>query len=150
MKQLNKAQAVTMLIGALLMVVGAGIYVFTAQAFTAWLFAVGAVAFAAMQLQQTYEGRNITIKRLRRIMSIGDALFIISAALMLENTYNALLPHTILASSIEFLKRMSSLASDMASAHVRDECPSFSPKSHSGYAISSTTIDFRRSELPLS
>lgn len=92
MKQLNKAQAVTMLIGAFLMVVGAGIYVFTAQAFTAWLFAVGAVAFAAMQLQQTYEGRNITIKRLRRIMSIGDALFIISAALMLENTYNALLP----------------------------------------------------------
>lgn len=92
MKQLNKIQAVTMLLGALLMVVGAGIYVFTAQAFAAWLFAAGAVAFAAMQLQQTYNGRNITIKRLRKIMSAGDALFILAAALMLENTYNALLP----------------------------------------------------------
>ena len=58
----------------------------------AWLFAAGSVAFAAMQLKQTYDGRNITVRRLRKIMSVGDALFILSAALMLENTYNTLLP----------------------------------------------------------
>lgn len=92
MKQLSKAQALTMLIGAFLMVVGAGLYVFGEQAVAAWLFAAGSVAFAAMQLKQTYDGRNITVRRLRKIMSVGDALFILSAALMLENTYNTLLP----------------------------------------------------------
>lgn len=91
MKQLSKAQALTMLIGAFLMVVGAGLYVFGTQAVAAWLFAAGSVAFAAMQLKQTYDGRNITVRRLRKIMSVGDALFILSAALMLENTYNTLL-----------------------------------------------------------
>lgn len=81
-----------MLAGALLMVIGAGVYVFTAAAVAAWLFAAGAVAFASMQLRQTYDGRNTAIRRLRKIMSVADALFILSAALMLENTYHVLLP----------------------------------------------------------
>lgn len=92
MRQLNRIEALAMLAGALLMVVGAGLYVFTAAAVAAWLFAAGAVAFASMQLRQTYDGRNTAIRRLRKIMSVADALFILSAALMLENTYHALLP----------------------------------------------------------
>ena len=92
MRQLSKAQALTMVLGAFLMVAGAGIYVFSAHAVAAWLFAAGAVAFAAMQLKQTYNGRNTAIRRLRKIMSVSDAMFILAAALMLENTYNTLLP----------------------------------------------------------
>ena len=74
------------------MVVGAGLYVFGIQGVSPWIFAVGAVAFAAMQLRQTYGGRDATLKRLRRIMSVGDALFMLSAALMLENNYHVLMP----------------------------------------------------------
>ncbi len=92
MRQLTKTEAAILLAGAFLMVVGAGLYVFGIQGVSPWIFAVGAVAFAAMQLRQTYGGRDATLKRLRRIMSVGDALFILSAALMLENNYHVLMP----------------------------------------------------------
>lgn len=81
-----------MLVGAFLMVVGAGLYVFGVMTFTPWVFAVGAVAFAVMQMQQAYGGSNIVLKRLRRIMTFGDVLFLLSALLMLENTYHFMLP----------------------------------------------------------
>ena len=92
MRQLTKTEAAILLAGALLMVVGAGLYVFGIQGVSPWIFAVGAVAFAAMQLRQTYGGRDATLKRLRRIMSVGDALFMLSAALILANNYHVLMP----------------------------------------------------------
>lgn len=92
MRQLTKTEAAILLAGTFLMVVGAGLYVFGIQGVSPWIFAVGAVAFAAMQLRQTYGGRDATLKRLRRIMSVGDALFMLSAALMLENNYHVLMP----------------------------------------------------------
>ena len=49
-------------------------------------------AFASMQLRQTYEGRNFTLRRLRRILSVGDVFFILSAVLMLEDAFHFLLP----------------------------------------------------------
>ena len=45
-----------------------------------------------MQMMQTYSGNNFTIRRLRRIMVTGDVLFILSALLMVENSYGLLLP----------------------------------------------------------
>lgn len=92
MKQLSKLQIIIFLAGAVLMVVGAGMYVLGVQTASPVIFAVGAVAFAAMQLQQTYLGNNPTVRRLRRIMSVGDALFILAAVLMLENSFRFLLP----------------------------------------------------------
>ncbi len=74
------------------MVAGAGLYVVGIHTATPWVFTVGAIAFAVMQMQQTYDGRNHTIQRLRRIMTIGDVLFILSALLMLEDSYRVLLP----------------------------------------------------------
>lgn len=81
-----------LLVGACLMVAGAGLYVFGVQAVAPWLFAAGALAFVSMQLQQTYDGRNITVRRLRRIMITGDMFFLLSAVLMIENSYHFLLP----------------------------------------------------------
>lgn len=81
-----------LLVGACLMVAGAGLYVFGVQAVAPWLFAAGAVAFVSMQLQQAYDGRNITVRRLRRIMITGDMFFLLSAVLMIENSYHFLLP----------------------------------------------------------
>ena len=40
-----------------------------------------------MQMTQTYDGNNITLKRLRHIMVLADIAFIISGLLMLENVY---------------------------------------------------------------
>ena len=71
-----------MLIGGLLMVIGAGASMFL-QVWAAYIFAPGALMFASMQMRQSYEGQNFTIRRLRRIMIISDVLFLIDALLML-------------------------------------------------------------------
>lgn len=91
MKQLSKIQSIVLALGALLMVVGTGCVVFgLVPEVAAILFAIGAVMFVAMQAQQVYGGSSITIKRLRRTMLFGDACFILSALLMLENVFRIL------------------------------------------------------------
>ncbi len=87
MRQLNKTQNIIFLVGALLMVVGAG------SNLLAWkpapcLFAIGALAFTAMQFLQRYEGSNVVIRRLRRMMLLSDFLFLLSALLMFASMGN--------------------------------------------------------------
>ena len=81
MRQLSSLQNVIFLIGAVLMVIGAGTSILQWQG-APYVFAVGAVAFVSMQMQQRYEGQNFTIRRLRRMMLLSDVLFLVSALLM--------------------------------------------------------------------
>lgn len=60
----------------------------TMKSVAPWLFAVGALAFVSMQAMQRYEGDNITIQRLRRIMLMSDVLLILTAALMFADEGN--------------------------------------------------------------
>lgn len=92
MKQLSRLQSLIFLAGGLLMVVGAGLFVFSNKQLASWIFLVGAIAFVLMQMQQQYEGTNFVIRRLRRIMTLADICFILAALLMVENAYNFLLP----------------------------------------------------------
>ena len=78
-----------MLLGGLLMVVGSGAYMLL-QSWAAYVFAPGALLFAAVQMRQRYEGRNLTIRRLRRMALISDVLFLVAALLMLANQSNFL------------------------------------------------------------
>ena len=89
MRQLNSIQHIIFLVGALLMVVGAGVSLLR-WPLAPWIFAVGALGFASMQMLQTYDGPNLTIRRLRRIMLFSDVLFLISAALMFAGNGNPL------------------------------------------------------------
>lgn len=89
MKQLNKIESIVMVVGALLMVVGAVMGLFKLSWFP-FVYAVGAIGFASMQMLQRYEGRNLTIKRLRGIMVLSDVLFLFTAVLMFANQGNAL------------------------------------------------------------
>jgi len=89
MRQLSKWEAYVMLLGGLLMVVGAGANVL----FCSWapyVFAPGSLLFVAMQLRQRYEGRDFTIRRLRRIQIISDVLFLFAGLLMIANQSNFL------------------------------------------------------------
>ncbi len=91
MKQLNKLQSTLFVIGGVLMVVGAGCYAFMLmQEVACWIYLVGAVLFAFMQVSQTYEGNNFTVKRLKRIMSLADFFFILSGMLMVDSAYQLL------------------------------------------------------------
>jgi len=87
MKQLNKVQTVIFLLGALLMVIGAGTSVL-AWGSAPYVFSVGALGFASMQMLQRYEGANFVIRRLRRIQLLSDVLFLFSGLLMLANKGN--------------------------------------------------------------
>lgn len=89
MRQLSKWESYVMLLGGLLMVIGAGANVL----FCSWapyVFAPGALLFVAMQLRQRYEGRDFTIRRLRRIQIISNVLFLLAGLLMIANHANFL------------------------------------------------------------
>ena len=87
MKQLNSFQNAIFVSGAVLMVAGATLWMMF-KSLAPWIFAVGALAFVAMQVQQRYEGDNFTIQRLRRIMLMSDVLLILTAALMFADDGN--------------------------------------------------------------
>lgn len=92
MKQLNSLQNLIFLAGGALMVIGVALNFFGFQQVAACLFLVGAVCFGGMQMMQTYEGNNVVIRRLRRIMTLADVLFIVSGLLLLEQNFNFLMP----------------------------------------------------------
>ena len=89
MRPLSKLETYLLLLGGLLMVVGAGASVLL-QPWAPYVFATGALLFAAMQMRQRYEGTNITVKRLRHIMLLSDVLFLVAALLMFANQGNFL------------------------------------------------------------
>ena len=100
MRQLSTLQNYILLIGAIMMVAGVGCIVFGIMPkATSIIFCVGAISFALMQMTQTYEGNNVTLRRLRHIMVLADIAFIISGLLMLENVYKFFF--TIFANTIE-------------------------------------------------
>lgn len=89
MRQLTKTETALLLAGGLLMVLGSGAYILL-QAWAPYVFAIGALAFAAMQMRQRYDGNNVTVRRLRRILLLSDVLFLVAALLMLVNQGNPL------------------------------------------------------------
>lgn len=100
MRQLNTIQNYIFLIGALMMVVGTGCVVFGIFIHSmSIVFCIGAISFSLMQLSQTYEGNNPTIKRLRSLMTIGDICFMLSGIMMIESVYHLIYP--FMATSIE-------------------------------------------------
>lgn len=88
MKQLSKLQSALFLVGGLLMVIAVGLFVFgVVPAWASLFMLVGSILFSAMQLQQRYDGPSITIRRLRRIMTVADVLFVFSGLLMAEQMW---------------------------------------------------------------
>ena len=86
MKQLSKFQSILFLLGGALMVVGVGSFVLLFNQ----RISFGAVLFALMQLMQTYEGNDLTIRRLKRIQDLSDMLFVIAGILLVDTAYGFL------------------------------------------------------------
>ena len=89
MRQLTKLETMLLLVGGLLMVVGSGASILL-QPWAAYVFAPGALLFAAMQMRRTYHGQNFQVRRLRRMLLLSDALFLVAALLLLANRTNFL------------------------------------------------------------
>ena len=89
MRELNKLQTAIFLFGGILMAVGAGTTLL-GWGSAPYIFAIGALGFSSMQMQQRYEGQNFTIRRLRRMMLRSDVLFLVAALLMFASKGNFL------------------------------------------------------------
>lgn len=86
MKKLNSIQTALFGLGGALMVVGAGCYCFMWQQLIAsGVFLIGALLFGIMQCLQAYEGKSLTLRRLKSIMNLADLFFIIAGIVMLDN-----------------------------------------------------------------
>lgn len=102
---MSQTQSLVFAAGAAMMVLGVCGVVFGSFAGITFVriatvvFALGAVAFAVMQMLQTYDGGSITIRRLRHIMVIGDVCFIIAALLMVESNFHFVYP--LMAQTVE-------------------------------------------------
>ena len=89
MRELNKLQTAIFLFGGILMAVGAGTTLL-GWGSAPYIFAIGALGFSSMQMQQRYEGQNFTIRRLRRMMLLSDVLFLVATLLMFASKGNFL------------------------------------------------------------
>jgi len=87
-RKLNKWQSAVMTVGAVLLVVGAVMYVLMLfRGVASWLTLVGALAFGAMQCLQTYKGTSITMHRLRTIQIIAALMIVLAALMMIQDTF---------------------------------------------------------------
>ena len=89
MRQLNKLQSAVYVVGAILMVLGAALSI-TQWAWFPYVYFIGAVCYTSMQLLQRYDGPNVTLRRLRRLMIFSDILLLLSGVMMLAGLGNTL------------------------------------------------------------
>ena len=87
MRQLDKIENAILLFGAVMMVVGSGANIF-AQSWAPYVFAMGTIGFVLMQFKQKYEGTNVILKRLRRLVILSDVCLLLTAVMMFANMDN--------------------------------------------------------------
>lgn len=91
-RHLTKVESFLLIVGSILMVVGIGCYVFMFhQLIAAVVFLVGSILFA-VQCFQIYNGKNLTLRRLKSIMNMANLMFILAGILMVDTamTYVAI------------------------------------------------------------
>lgn len=70
--------------GAILLLAGAASYWFLGR-IAAYIYIVGVLLFAFMQVLQRYTGHNPTLRRLRKIQLYGTACLVLTGILLLVN-----------------------------------------------------------------
>lgn len=86
MRELTPMENMVFRVGAILMVVGAAIHIFS-DVWSLWLFSLGALGFCLMQIRAEYLGREVTLVRLRRQQLMACVLLILTAVCMSMQTY---------------------------------------------------------------
>ncbi len=81
MKRLTVFENLCFRMGALLMLLGAAIFLLYPFA-SMCIYGMGTLMFTLMQLRAEYEGRDFTVRRLRRQQLLGCCCFVIALVLM--------------------------------------------------------------------
>ena len=84
---MNKAYQLIQVVGAVLLLVGAMLQI-TRWELSPYLYTIGAVLFAYVQVMSRYEGKNLIIRRLRRQQILGAVLLVFAGVLMFVTRYN--------------------------------------------------------------
>lgn len=69
-------------VGAVALLLGAALQI-TQLAWVPYLYLIGAIMFAYVQVMSGYEGKNIIIRRLRRQQIIGATLLVVAGVMMI-------------------------------------------------------------------
>lgn len=75
------------IVGAVLLLVGAVLQI-TRWELSPYLYTLGAVLFAYVQVMCRYEGKNLIVRRLRRQQIIGAVLLVFAGVLMFTSKRN--------------------------------------------------------------
>ncbi|MBP3774051.1 MAG: hypothetical protein ILA34_01725 [Bacteroidaceae bacterium] len=84
MKELNRWQSGLFTAGGLLLLTGAVMWP-NGKWWPVVAYCAGALCFGAMQMGQRYEGKSITIRRLRRQQILGAVALMLAGAAMIAN-----------------------------------------------------------------
>lgn len=75
------------MIGAGLLLIGAMLQI-TRWEFSPYLYTLGAIFFAYVQVMDGYEGKNLIVRRLRRQQILGAVLLVFAGVLMFFTRHN--------------------------------------------------------------
>lgn len=87
MKELTPLQNACFRIGAVLMLIGAAIYIMYPMV-GMYTFGIGTLMFTLMQVKAEYMGRDITLIRLRRQQLLACCCFVLTLVMMSMQQYN--------------------------------------------------------------
>ena len=87
MKKLNSLQLFVYRLGGVLVIIGAALNPLD-NAAAPYIYSVGAIMFASMQMLARYEGDSVVIRRLRRQQILGALLLVASGAMMFGHQYH--------------------------------------------------------------
>ena len=83
----NKYYPILSTVGALVLLAGASLQI-THAIWAPYLYLLGAILFAYVQIMSGYDGANLVIKRLRRQQMLGAALLVLAGVMMLIWKHN--------------------------------------------------------------
>ena len=81
MKELNTLENLCFRIGAVLMLIGAALNIVHPYV-SMFIYGIGTLMFTLMQVRAEYEGRNVTVMRLRRQQLLGCCCFVLALVMM--------------------------------------------------------------------
>ena len=87
MKELTPLENYCFRCGAILMLVGVALFIVSPVA-CMYIYGTGALMFTLMQVRAEYQGRNLTLMRLRRQQLLGCCCFIVALVMMSMQQHN--------------------------------------------------------------
>lgn len=87
MKTMKKLQQTVYIIGGILLLIGASLYI-TRWTWAPYIYIIGSVMFGAMQMLDRYTGSNFILRRLRRQQILGAIALMSTGILMLTSKHN--------------------------------------------------------------